>query len=264
MRPATFLAAGIIGCAVISGASGPQDPPLSAADQSPPTLEETRVAMNKWLETQQIISRERKDWQQGKEILVSRLDLVDKEIASLEAKISEANDSVAQTQKKRDELAAENDELEAVGAQLAESVLTMESEVRKLHKAMPRPVQEKLEPLFQRIPEDPSKTNVSVAERFQNVLGILNEINKANNEITVHYEVHNLADGRPSEVQSMYVGLAQGYYVSAKGEAGIGRPTENGWTWEASSAIAGDVLLALEIMQGKHTPAFVPLPVKLQ
>src|ERR1044071_7677120 len=46
------------------------------AAENPPTLEETRLTMGKWIETQQIISKERKDWQQGKEILVSRLDLV--------------------------------------------------------------------------------------------------------------------------------------------------------------------------------------------
>ena len=96
------------------------------------------------------------------------------------------------------------------------------------------------------------------------MLGILNELNKANNEITVSYEVHDLADGKPSEVQAIYVGLAQAYYVSASGEAGIGRPARDGWKWEPSKAVAGDVLMALEILQGKHTPAFVPLPVKLQ
>ena len=40
---------------------------MSAGDvdkiSAPPTLEETRLKMDKWLETQQIISRERKDWQ---------------------------------------------------------------------------------------------------------------------------------------------------------------------------------------------------------
>jgi hypothetical protein len=133
-----------------------------------------------------------------------------------------------------------------------------------LYRVVPAPLQEKLQPLFQRLPEDPVNTKVAVAERFQNVLGILNEINKSNNEITVGFEVRTLADGRPSEVQSLYVGLAQGYYLSARGEAGIGRPTVDGWSWVSSKAVAPDVLMALEILQGKQTPAFVPLPVKMQ
>src|SRR6185503_3086920 len=55
-----------------------------------PTLAETRLAMDKWIETQQILMRERKDWQQGKEILTGRLELVRGEITGLEQKIEEA------------------------------------------------------------------------------------------------------------------------------------------------------------------------------
>jgi hypothetical protein len=232
--------------------------------KAPPTLEETRVMMSKWIETQQIISKERKDWQQGKEILLGRLDLVKKETATLEEKTKQAQASVAEADKKRNDLLAENDQLKAAGGQLTEAVTAMEGEVRRLFKLLPEPVQTKLQPLYQRIPEDPAKTRVSAAERFQNVLGILNEVNKANNEIAVSYEVHNLADGKPSEVKVIYVGLAQAYYVSARGEAGIGRPTPDGWKWEPSPAIGRDVMTALEVLQAKHTPVFVPLPAKLQ
>src|SRR4030095_6383145 len=48
-----------------------------------PSLEEARLTMSKWIETQQIISKERNDWQQGKEILLGRLELVRKETSTL-------------------------------------------------------------------------------------------------------------------------------------------------------------------------------------
>ena len=60
------------------------------------------------------------------------------------------------------------------------------------------------------------------------MFGILNELNNANNDVTIHYEVHNLADGKPSEVKAIYVGLAQAYYVTARGEAGIGLQAADG------------------------------------
>lgn len=231
---------------------------------APPTLEETRLSMDKWIETQQIISRERKDWQQGKEILLGRLELIKKEVATLEEKTGQAETGVTEANKKRSDLVAENDQLKAANTLLTEAVTGMEGEVRLLFKALPEPVQTKLQPLYQRIPEDTARTRVSAAERFQNVLGILNELNKTNNEITVSYEVHHLADGKPSEVKTMYVGLAQAYYVSARGEGGVGHPTADGWKWEPSKAVASEVLTALEILEGKRTPAFVHLPVKLQ
>ena len=260
----TFLLTSAI-CLLSSGVLSAE---MSTGDvdkiSAPPTLEETRLTMDKWLETQQIISKERKDWQQGKEILICRLELVKKEIATLEEKTKQAESSVTEANKKRNELLAENDQLTAAGAQLTGAAAGMEGEIRQMFKQLPEPIQTKLQPLYQRIPEDPSKTRVAAAERFQNVLGILNELNKTNNEITVSYEVHNLADGRPSEVKAIYVGLAQAYYVSVRGEAGIGRPTADGWKWEPSKSVARDVLMALEILAGKQSPAFVPLPVILK
>src|SRR5262245_58363482 len=58
-----------------SNPNAAQTPPQSAPAAAP-TLEETRITMGKWIETQQIISKERKDWEQGKQILAGRLDLV--------------------------------------------------------------------------------------------------------------------------------------------------------------------------------------------
>jgi hypothetical protein len=229
-----------------------------------PTLDETRLTMGKWIETQQIISKERNEWQQGKEILLDRLDLVRKEVAQLEDKIEQAESGVAEADKKREELQAESDKLKASAAQLTEAVTRLEGEVRKLFKVMPEPIRDRVQPLFQRIPDDPTTTRATYPERFQNVLGILNELNKANNELTVGYEVHTLADGKPSEVRAVYAGLAQAWYVSASGEAGIGRPGADGWTWEPSKEISGDVSKALEILQGKHSPEFVGLPVRIQ
>lgn len=228
------------------------------------SLEETRLTMDKWIETQQIISKERREWQQGREILAGRVELVKNEIASLTEKIAQAQASVDDASRKREALLAENERLKAVAARLTESATAMEADVRRMCKSLPEPIQQRIDKLRQRIPEDPAATKVSVAERFQNVLGILNEVNKANGEITVNYEVHPLSDGRPAEVQAVYVGLAQAWFVSGGGEAGIGRPTADGWKWENSKAIARDVMTALEIVQGKQSPAFVPLPVKLK
>lgn len=259
---ATCIASAV---ALGGGAAAQESAPVRPAPAAAaPTLEETRVTMSKWIETQQIISKERKEWQQGREILAGRLELVKQEVLEAEGKIKQAEAAVAESEKKKQELFAENDRLKAAAAQLVAAVSGMENEVKRLHKKLPEPVQTKLQPLFQRIPSDPATTKVSIAERFQNVLGILNEVNKQNSEIAVNYEVRTLSDGKPAEVKVIYVGLAQAYYVSAKGEAGIGRPSEDGWKWEPSKAIAADVLQAIEIIQGKHSPAFVPLPVKLQ
>jgi hypothetical protein len=143
-------------------------------------------------------------------------------------------------------------------------VITLEAEVRRLHKSLPEPTQKRLQLLYQRIPDDSATAHVTVAERFQNVIGILNEVNKDNNDLKVEYEVRTLSDGKPSEVRTLYVGLAQAFYVSPNGEAGIGRPEAGGWKWQPLNSIAPDILTALDIIQGKHSPEFISLPMSIQ
>jgi hypothetical protein len=262
---ALVIAGGALRAQDAGEGAGSRPASRSAETRPAATLDETRQAMAKWTETQQIISRERKDWQQGREILLGRLELVKQEVTTLEEKIKQAEGGVAEAERKKNELLEEDEKLKAATAQIVAAVTGIEAEVKKLFPQLPEPVRAKVQAFFQLIPEDPATTRISPAERFRNVLGILNEANKANVEITVSYEVRTLADGRPSEVRVLYVGLAQAYYVSARGEAGIGRPTLQGWTWQpGDKALASDVALALEIIQGKHTPAFVPLPVTIQ
>jgi hypothetical protein len=233
-------------------------------DAKAPTLDETRLALEKWIDTQKLVAKERNEWQQGREILTNRIDLVKREIAALEEKIDQAQKSVAETNARRDELLKQKAQAEATRARLSGAVGVLEGQVRALLRQLPEPQQAHLEPLRLRMPDADKVGRVTTAERFQNVIGILNDVNQSNNEIRVTYEVRELAGGRPAEVRVLYVGLAQAWYVSASGEAGVGRPSADGWKWTPDPKLANDVLTALEIQQGKHSPEFVPLPVRLQ
>jgi phage shock protein A len=239
--------------------------PAPAGDDAPgSSLDQARLTLGKWIETQQIISKERNDWAQGKEILQGRIELVGKEVSVLKERITQSESAVAESDKKKQELTAQNDALKTTAAQLNDAVAGMEGQIRKLAKQMPEPIATKLQPLLQRMPAEGAPSRVSTAERFQNVLGILNELNRANSEITVAYEIRTLADGTSSEVQVIDVGLAQAYYISPRGEAGIGRPSEDGWKWAPAPEAAASILLALEIIQGKHSPSFVPVPIDIR
>lgn len=246
-------------------AAAPAAASPAAGDDAPgSSLDQARLTLGKWIETQQIISKERNDWAQGKEILQGRIELVGKEVSVLKERITQSEAAVAESDKKKQELTAQNDALKATAAQLNDAVAGMEGQIRKLARQMPEPIATKLQPLLQRMPAEGAPSRVSTAERFQNVLGILNELNRANSEITVAYEIRTLADGTSSEVQVIYVGLAQAYYISPRGEAGIGRPSEDGWRWAPAPEAAASILLALEIIQGKHSPSFVPVPIDIR
>jgi hypothetical protein len=240
--------------------------PLGAAEPASPgaDVKSSREILAKWVETQQILAREKKDWQQGKEILNSRIDIVRGEIASLEEKLAALRKTSAESGQKKSEVGREEEALKDAGESVASWTAGLERDLRSLEPRLPEPVRAKVQPLFGRMPADPDHTQVTMAERLQNVVGILNEVNKFNGEITMVTEVRTLASGQPTEVRTVYVGLAQAYYVSPRGEAGVGRPGETGWDWEPAPDLAPHVTEAVEILQAKAKPRFVPLPVKIQ
>jgi uncharacterized protein DUF3450 len=227
-------------------------------------VKDSREILARWVETQQILAREAKDWQQGKEILNARIDLVRSEISEIEGKLEEMRATGAEAGKKKAEVDREGSAHQEAGLAIASWTAGLERDLRALAPRLPEPIRTKVEPLFARMPADPEKTSISIAERLQNVVGILNEVNKFNGEVTLATEVRTLSDGKPSEVRTLYVGLAQAYYVSPRGEAGIGRPTVSGWEWEPAKDLAPAVGEAVEILQAKAKPAFVQLPVKIQ
>lgn len=240
-------------------AADPAARPVSTA-----SLADARELLDTWIAQQQTIAKERLDAQQRLEILRDRVSLVKQEITDLQDAIRVKEEEAQKSSDAVKKAVAEGEAVGAEGKRLAAAVSIVEKRLRDVLPAVPEPIRVKMQPLTQRLPQDPETTTTSIGERFQTVLGILNEINRVNNEIMFNLEVHTLANGNPAQVETMYVGLGQAYFVSSGGsEAGIGRPSP-GWAWENSREIAPDVVTALEILQGKHSPSFVPLPVKIQ
>lgn len=243
----------------ISLLSASPDPTAGAT-----TPDSARASLAKWVETQQLISRERQDWQQGKQILQSRIDAVNGEIAVLQERLAGTRRTAAEANGKKAGEVAENDTLKAAAGELSTWVSGLESGLRTLQARLPEPLLQKVKPLYDRIPADGTATNVSLAERYQNVAGILNEVGKFNGDITMVTEVRTLSDGKPAEVRTVYVGLAQAYFVSPKGDAGIGRPGATGWEWTVARDLAPQIEQAVEVLQNKAKPQFVSLPVNVQ
>jgi hypothetical protein len=247
-----------------AGATAADAPAGDSGDGVRADVESTRATVGKWVGTQQIISKERRDWQQAREVLAARIDLLKKETAGLEEKIAAVRRTGDEAAGRRAEAAAEADTLRKTMEGLTAAVARYESHIRRLHPVLPPPVQEKIAPLYQRVPAEGAPSKASVAERFQNVLGILNEINRMNGEITLASEIRPLRDGKPSEVRTVYLGLGQAYYLSAGLEAGIGAPGPDGWTWEPAPDLAPSIREVVDILGNKAAPKFVPLPVRIQ
>ena len=235
----------------------------NAAAQTRERIELTRDALEKWVETRRTIGVERRDWALGKDLLDSRIDVLDRELKTLADRTKEVDATLTEADRKRDTLAQEAGTLKDASAQLAAMAAQLETKVKALVKRFPTPLAEKLKPLTQRLPEDSTSTTLSLAVRFQNVVGIINEANRFNREITQSSEIRKLADGSSVEVTAVYLGLAQGYYVGAGGRiAGIGRGAPEGWTWTESNDNGPAIERIVAILRNQKPAAFVPIPVK--
>jgi len=244
--------------------------------QDPPGVDEARAALEKWVEIKRVISRERRDWALGRELLDERIELVQREIETLRGRIEEANAGIEEMDRSRAGLMTENERLKSVSATLDETVSLLERRTLDLLRRLPDPVRNRVRPLSQQIPAPPTpgesaaaggtaSTTLSLSQRFQNVIGVLNEVNKFNREITVEPEVRTLPDGSAVQVAAVYIGISHGFYVDANGAlAGIGAPAADGWTWKPADHIAPQVAGIVAMLNNERVAEFVPLPIEIK
>jgi len=226
-------------------------------------LDATKERLSKWVETRKLISEEKQKWELEREILGDRIDLVRNERDTLNSKIHETQSLITDADKKREDLVKEKDALKNASATLVNRIFTLEREVMALLPTLPEPVQERIKPLSQRIPKT-QETDLSLSERYQNVIGIINDLNKGAGEITVVSEVKTLADGTTAEVQTMYIGYAVGYSCNNNGDvAFVGTPTSKGWNWEQDNSIAPKVADSISILKNEKVAAFIEMPVSV-
>jgi hypothetical protein len=224
-----------------------------------------RMALEKWVETKRLICKERQDWRTEKALLEDRIQLVRRETESLKEAAAQIKNNIGEADQKLAESTAKIDELKAATAGLGQDIVRVEGGVRALLVQVPTPIAERVKPLSQRIPQPGADTRLGLSERFQNVIGILNEVNKFSREITVTSEVRDQPDGGKAEVSVIYLGLARAYYCNASsGLAGIGRPGPEGWVWEPRNDLAQTVADTIAIYRNEKPAGYVLLPGVIQ
>lgn len=238
---------------------------LVAAQQSAGSdVAATRAALEKWAEASRLISKEKKDWQLGREALRDRIDLLRRETEAMQKRIVDAEANIAEADRKRAELVVEDERRRATEAQLLQQVAQLEAGVLALLPRLPDPLREQIKPVSQLLPANPEESKQRLDERYRNVLFVCKQIHKWNREITLKSEVRAMPDGSSVEVAVMYVGLGQGYYTGGGGKvAGTGTATASGWLWTPANELAAEIAAAIAILKNERVAAFVRLPVQI-
>lgn len=255
-----------IALAALVAASGLVATGATTANQQPgPGIDEAREALGEWTEIRRVISKERRDWQLGREVLGDRIELVDEQIGSLREKLEEAKSKIAETDTQTVEKVAQRDRLVEAAKGLEDTIEGLERRTLVLLARLPAPVVEKVELLSQRIPKDPSETKLSLGQRFESVVGVLNEVNRFHSEISATSEVRELGNGTSAEVTTLYVGIGKAFYHGANGTvAGVGDGSGETWAWTEANGSAAAIRETVGIFKGEELPGFVKLPVTIE
>ena len=248
--------------------------PLAAqasAPQDPAALQKAiRSAHAEYALARRTISEEREAWRRGKQTLETQIQVLRGELGSFTTRIEEARRSIAAPDAKFGELDTEKARLQQVSSLLEQRITRLEQRALALLKRAPAPLAAAVRPISQRLPEtDEQRGRLSLSERYQNVIGVLNPIDKWNREVRLENERRDLPNGTSVSVTVLYVGLAQAYYVGGKGPdgapnlAGVGTATADGWRWTQQNDLAETVQTAVSIYRNEQLARLVQLPVSI-
>ena len=124
-------------------------------------LDDARAVLKQWVQTRQLISKIRGDWQADKEMLEQTSQLYERELNSLEEQSSKVSTNSAQVNKEREQAEAliksSNESLDRT-RQFAAS---FEGKIAALIPQLPAPLQDILKPLLARLPTDPASTKMA-------------------------------------------------------------------------------------------------------
>ena len=228
-------------------------------------LSETRATLEKWVETRQLISKTKADWQTDKETLEQTMALYERELQSIGEQMSKVTTNNTQVAREMAEATALQESSKLTLDAARKFATEFESKVKSLAPKFPAPLQDILKPLLARMPADPANTKMLAAERLQVLVGVLNELDKFNNAVNLFNEKRKNEKGDEVSVQTVYLGLGAAYFVNEAGDfAGVGAPGASGWEWTVKSDIAPKVQEVVKIYRNERAARFVTLPASVR
>ncbi len=239
---------------------------LAQTNSSGSQLRESLSVLEQWVQTRQLISQERTEWETRRQSMQDLMNVYRQELEALDEQIRTASQAASAADEQRSELVQARDDLSAVARQIEQFIIELEVDLSALVKRLPAPAIAEVRPLVDRMPDNPRDTNLSLSQRMQNIVGILNQVDKFNSGVHLVSDQRRFDDGSLVQVQTIYFGLAGAYYADESGQhAGYARITENGWEWAEDNDLAPRILSAIRMYQGV-TPKieFVPLPVNVK
>lgn len=234
---------------------------LSVAAQeepTPPPAVATTALVEKWLETERLLSREAKDWQAEKEHTGQLLDLYRKELTLLDEELAAAGKNAGLVDEEAETLKAKIAASETARREAITFLTKIKPRVVALSGKFPRPLQEALEEEAFSLKSD--VTNDNAAEILRSIIKILQEGARFNRTFTFGEEEITL-NGQTYSARMMYFGLSRAYFLAGK-KAGLATPGETGWQFEERNELAPELTRAFAIHAKESPSGLFTVPLK--
>lgn len=217
---------------------------------------ELRAAISKLVDVQTLESKERNDWQARRASFESLLELHQRELKLLDEELAQAGTTAPAYEEQTTELKAGIEELKQARALAAEAVARTLPRLIQLAARFPEPLRLEVETELADL--EAHRAEDEPRDALLTMLSVIDKAEQFNRRFTRSTEVH-----QGSEVQVLYLGLAQAYYMNRSDKAGVGRPGPQGWVWKSRREIRDSLEAAFDIMDKKRPPATVILPLTL-
>lgn len=228
-------------------------------------LDSTRSVLEQWVEARKTVAVVRSDWAVEKEVIGQSVSAFERELKTLTDQLSQVDEGSTQTGQELEDVEDEKTELRLASDELKVSVARLEARVLGMSPGFPAPVMEKIEPLYNRIPKNPEDTKLGLSARLQNVVGILNELDKFNGSVAVVSELRKTESGAEVQTRVLYVGLSQAYFLDKTGEfCGFGMSSTEGWSWTTQPELGPAIAKAIGVYENSEPAVFVSLPVAVK
>jgi hypothetical protein len=230
---------------------------LVHAEPEDAAVAELRETISKIVDVQTTESEERLNWKARKDEFAALLDLQSRELKLLDEELNKAGQSAPSHAETTEEIKTEIAALKQARSLATEAVSRNLPRVTSLAKRFPQPLLKEAEIEIATLTA--WKPTDEPRDALRSILSLLAKAEQFNRRFTRTTEIR---DGR--EVEVLYLGLAQAYYMDRKDQAGIGQPGAAGWEWKSKPEIRGELNAAFETLDKKRPPTMVTLPLEIR
>ncbi len=218
---------------------------------------ELRETISKIVDVQTTESEERSEWKSRKSEFAALLELHARELKLIDEELAKAGNSASGHEEATAEMKSKIEALKKARSLTSEAVARNIQRVNEISKRFPAPLLKEAETELANLRN--WKPSDEPRDALRSILDVLGKAEQFNRRLTRTTEI---LEGR--EVEVLYLGLGQAYYMDRKDKAGIGQPGANQWEWKSQPDIRAELTKAFETLDKKRPPTMVTLPLEIR